>query len=230
MLATVLQAEVDAYVAQFVDERDANGRRLVVRNGSHQPRQVLTSAGAVRVQAPRVNDKRVDPATGERARFASAILPAWCRKSPKVTEVLPLLYRHGLSTSDFGPALGQFLGSSAGLSAPVIDRLCETWQGDPNQRRSAAAAATVTSVQEALALLSGQDDEQLLVAGRLRLAHPQASLEQLGALADPPMTKDAVAGRLRRLLARADRRAVSLGLPTTRAAESPGLLPAVDQG
>jgi len=102
---------------------------------------------------------------------------------------------------------------------------------DPNQRRSAtAAAATVTSVQEALALLTGQNDEQLLVAGRLRLAHPQASLEQLGALADPPMTRDAVAGRLRRLLARADRRAVALGLPTTRAAASPGLLPAVDQG
>ncbi len=61
MLAAALQAEVDAYVAQFVDERDGNGRRLVVRNGSHQSRQVLTSAGAVPVQAPRVNDKRVDP-------------------------------------------------------------------------------------------------------------------------------------------------------------------------
>ncbi len=88
----------------------------VVRQGA---RRMLTSAGAVQVQAPRVNDKRVDPDTGERARFASAILPAWCRKSPKVTEVLPLLYLHGLSTWDFGPALGQFLGSSAGLSAPV---------------------------------------------------------------------------------------------------------------
>jgi len=77
-----------------------------------------------------VNDKRADPDTGERARFSSAILPAWCRKSPKVTEVLPLLYLHGLSTSDFGPALGQFLGSSAGLSAPVIARLTQTWQGE----------------------------------------------------------------------------------------------------
>jgi len=99
----------------------------VVRQGA---RRMLTSAGAVQVQAARVNDKRVDPDTGERARFASAILPAWCRKSPKVTEVLPLLYLHGLSTWDFGPALGQFLGSSAGLSAPVIARLCETWRGE----------------------------------------------------------------------------------------------------
>jgi len=86
MLAEALQAEVDAYIARFVADRDENGRRLVVRNGSHQPREVLTSAGAVEVTAPRVNDRRVDADTGERARFASAILPAWCRKTPKITE------------------------------------------------------------------------------------------------------------------------------------------------
>jgi hypothetical protein len=61
----------------------------VVRNGSHQPREVLTSAGAVGVVAPRVNDRRVDPDTGERHRFCSAILPPWARKTPKITEVLP---------------------------------------------------------------------------------------------------------------------------------------------
>jgi transposase-like protein len=130
MLAEALQAEVDAYIAQFIGERDENGRRLVVRNGSHQPREVLTSAGAVEVTAPRVNDCRIDPDTGARARFASAILPAWCRKTPKITEVLPLLYLHGLSTGDFVPALGQFLGSSAGLSASVITKLTETWKAE----------------------------------------------------------------------------------------------------
>jgi transposase-like protein len=136
MLAEALQAEVDAYVARFAAERDGAGRRLVVRNGHHQPREVLTSAGAVRVRAPRVNDRRVDPETGERARFSSAILPPWCRKTPKITEVLPLLYLHGLSSGDFVPALGQFLGSAAGLSAPVITRLTETWQAE--QRAFAA--------------------------------------------------------------------------------------------
>ncbi len=75
MLAEALAAEVDAYLARFTGERDDNGRRLVVRNGTHQPREVLTSAGAVEVVAPRVNDRRVDPDTGERARFSSAILP-----------------------------------------------------------------------------------------------------------------------------------------------------------
>jgi transposase-like protein len=98
MLAEALQAEVDDYIARFAVERDEGGRRLVVRNGSHQPRRVLTSAGAVEVTAPRVNDRRVDPDTGARMRFCSAILPPWCRKTPKITEVLPLLYLHGLSS------------------------------------------------------------------------------------------------------------------------------------
>ncbi|WP_424534518.1 transposase [Sphaerisporangium viridialbum] len=125
MLAEAFRAEVDAYIAQFADQRDERGRRLVVRNGSHQPREVLTSAGAIELKAPRVNDRRTDPETGERRRFSSAILPPWARKTPKVTEVLPLLYLHGLSSGDFVPALGQFLGSSAGLSSSVITKLTE---------------------------------------------------------------------------------------------------------
>ena len=130
MLAAALQAEVAAYIEQFVDQRDEDGRRLVVRNGYHQAREVLTAAGAVEVKAPRVNDRRVDPDTGERQRFSSAILPAWARKSPQMSEVLPLLYLHGLSTSDFGPALEHFLGSGAGLSATTITRLTAQWQDE----------------------------------------------------------------------------------------------------
>lgn len=130
MLAAALQAEVAAYVEAFADQVDQNGHRLVVRNGSHQGREVTTAAGAVQVRAPRVNDKRTEPVTGERKRFASAILPAWARKSPQVAEVLPLLYLHGLSTSDFGPALEQFLGSSAGLSPATITRLTKDWQDE----------------------------------------------------------------------------------------------------
>jgi transposase-like protein len=136
MLAEALKAEVDAYIAAFADERDEHGRRLVVRNGSHQSREILTAAGAIEVTAPRVNDKRIDPQTGERRRFSSAILPPWARKTPKISEVLPLLYLHGLSSGDFVPALGQFLGSTAGLSAPVITKLTEQWKSD--QRAFAA--------------------------------------------------------------------------------------------
>lgn len=136
MLAGALRAEVDAYIAAFAAERGEDGRRLVVRSGCHQSREVLTSAGAIEVTAPRVNDKRTDPAAGERERFSSAILPAWARKNPEVTGVLPLLYLHGLSSGDFVPALGQFLGSAAGLSAAVITRLTEAWKA--GQRAFAA--------------------------------------------------------------------------------------------
>jgi transposase-like protein len=77
-----------------------------------------------------VNDRRVDEATGERQRFSSKILPPWCRKSPKISEVLPLLYLHGLSSGDFAPALEQFLGSTAGLSSATVTRLTRQWQDD----------------------------------------------------------------------------------------------------
>jgi putative transposase len=130
MLAAALQAEVAAYIDAHADQLDENGHRLVVRNGHHCEREVTTAAGAVPVRAPRVNDKRIDEETGERRRFSSAILPAWARKSPQVAEVLPLLYLHGLSTSDFGAALEQFLGSGAGLSAATITRLTTQWQDD----------------------------------------------------------------------------------------------------
>jgi len=130
MLAAALQAEVAAYVEAFADQVDEAGRRLVVRNGHHAPREVTTAAGAIPVRAPRVNDRRIAETSGERKRFASEILPAWARKSPKVAEVLPLLYLHGLSSGDFAPALEQFLGSGAGLSAASITRLTAQWQDE----------------------------------------------------------------------------------------------------
>jgi putative transposase len=132
MLAAALQAEVGAYIEAFADQVDEHGRRLVVRNGYHRERDVLTAAGAVTVRAPRVNDRRVDADTVQRQRFSSAILPAWARKSPQMNEVLPLRYLHGLSTGDFGAALERFLGSGAGLSAASITRLTAQWQDEAN--------------------------------------------------------------------------------------------------
>ena len=129
MLAAALEAEADAYTAALVDEVDERGHRLVVRNGHARPRVVATGAGPIEVAAPRVNDKRVD-GEGERYRFRSEILAPWCRKSPKVSEVLPLMYLHGMSSGDFAPALGEFFGSEAGLSASVITRLTKSYQDD----------------------------------------------------------------------------------------------------
>jgi putative transposase len=127
MLAEALEAEVEAYVESARDQRDERGHSLVVRNGYAREREVLCGAGAVEVRAPRVNDRRVDK-SGQRRRFKSVILPPYMRRSPKVTEVLPLLYLHGLSSGDFVPALEEFFGSEAGLSSATIIRLSAHWQ------------------------------------------------------------------------------------------------------
>jgi putative transposase len=133
MLATALEAEVDAYVALLAAERDEEGMRLVVRNGHAVARSLVTGAGPIEVRAPRVNDRRVDEVSGQRCRFRSSILPPWARKSPKVAEVLPLMYLHGMSSGDFVPALEEFFGSAAGLSASVITRLTTEWQTERDQ-------------------------------------------------------------------------------------------------
>jgi putative transposase len=129
MIAAALEAEVEQYVGSLAEEVDEGGRRLVVRNGRARERGVTVGSGTVAVRAPRVNDKRVEEATGKRRRFTSRILPAYARRSPKVSEVLPILYLHGLSTGDFQPALRDLLGEDAsGLSASSIQRLTEAWQ------------------------------------------------------------------------------------------------------
>lgn len=124
MLALALEAERRAYLDAHADVVDASGLRTVVGNGHARAREVMTGAGMVEVAAPRVDDRR------EGERFASAILPPYMRRSPKVAEVLPLLYLRGLSTSDFAPALSAFFGSDAGLSASTVQRLTEAWQAE----------------------------------------------------------------------------------------------------
>jgi hypothetical protein len=96
---------------------------------------------------------------------------------------------------------------------------------DANLRRSArAAVAAGARVHRAIEILGDDAPEHLIAAGRLRLTHRQASLEELGSLAEPPLTKDAVAGRIRRLLALADKRAHDLGIPDTEASVTPEML------
>jgi len=96
---------------------------------------------------------------------------------------------------------------------------------DANLRRSArAAVAAGARVKRALEILGDDVPDHLAQAGRLRIDHRQASLEELGALADPPMTKDAIAGRIRRLLAMADKHASDLGIPDTEAELTPDML------
>lgn len=128
MLAAALETEVDEYISSLAGEVDEHGRRLVVRNGRHQPRMMSTAAGGIEIHQPRVDDRRIDPDTGAKIRFRSSLIPPWCRKSPGVSAVLPLLYLHGMSSGDFVPALAEFFGTDAGLSASSITRLTTEWQ------------------------------------------------------------------------------------------------------
>jgi putative transposase len=106
MLIEALQAEVSDYVDLYTGEKEEGGRSLVVRNGKARPRKLTLGCGTVEIEAPRVHDRR------EGERFTSRILPPYMRKSPKVAEVLPILYLRGLSTGDFREALPVLLGKT----------------------------------------------------------------------------------------------------------------------
>jgi transposase-like protein len=145
MIAMALEAEVDEYVDRFAGERGEDGKRLVVRNGRARERRVTVGSGTVAVRAPRVNDKRVDEETGERKRFSSRILPAYARRSPKVNDVLPVLYLRGLSTGDFRPALEQLLGEdAAGLCRRRSAACARTGRPSTSASAPACCASTAT--------------------------------------------------------------------------------------
>ena len=140
MLAVALEEEVAGYIERHQEEVDDRGHRLVVRNGRAEARKVTCGAGTMEVRAPRINDKRVDEG-GCRQRFTSAILPPYMRRSPKVAEVLPVLYLRGLSTNDFSEALPILLGEdAAGLSATNIARLTAVWEQEYRQFRNHSLA------------------------------------------------------------------------------------------
>jgi len=126
MLALALQAEVDEYIRCHGGERDEGGHALVVRNGSSRERTIQCGAGELRIQAPRVNDKRPEH------QFTSSILPPYMRKSPRLEEAVPILYLRGLSTGDFGPALAALLGEETlvGFSPTTVTRLLTVWQDE----------------------------------------------------------------------------------------------------
>lgn len=126
MLMSALEIEAQDFVDRHRDVRDGN-RSLVVRNGQSAERSVTIGSGTVKLSPPRVRDNR--PARSERVKFSSKILPPYMRRSPKVNEVLPVLYLRGLSTGDFQEALhGLFGDEASGLTASNIARLTNTWE------------------------------------------------------------------------------------------------------
>jgi transposase-like protein len=130
MLAQVLIAEADAFVALWKDLKLPDGRDRIVRHGHGPDRTIQTGIGAVEVRRAKVRD-RGDVGTEAKVRFTSAILPKWARRTKSLDALLPVLYLRGVSTGDFQEALTALLGKDApNLSPAVIARLTAEWQAD----------------------------------------------------------------------------------------------------
>lgn len=129
MLQSAIEAEVDEFLTQHSDRRNAEGKRLVVRNGYLPSREILTGAGPLDISQPRVRDRT--PGSDDKVHFSSKILPPYLRRSRSVDELIPWLYLKGISSGDFSNALQSLLGPECpGLSPNVVVRLKEQWTQD----------------------------------------------------------------------------------------------------
>jgi putative transposase len=126
MLAEAIEAEVADWIDAHAHLKDQDGRRQVVRNGSHPERDILTGIGPITVKQPRVLDRR---SPEQRERFTPNVLPPYLRRTKNVDEAIPWLYLKGISTSDFPEALQALFGPDAkGLSANTVTRLKAAWR------------------------------------------------------------------------------------------------------
>ncbi len=123
ILSIALEREVEEYIQKYTKVVDENGHQMVVRNGTHKSRQILTGAGVLEVTQPRVNDRR----PGE--KFTSAILPPYMRKSPTIEKLIPCLYLRGISTNQMQGALEAILGVNCpGFSSSTVSDMLTVWQ------------------------------------------------------------------------------------------------------
>jgi len=127
MLAKAMELEVTEFVEKHKDKVDEDGRRLVVRNGYMDEREIITGIGPVAIKQPRIDDRKLGEL--EKQRFSSKILPRHMRRVPSVNNLIPVLYLKGVSTGDFSEALEAILGREApGLSATNIVRMKSGWE------------------------------------------------------------------------------------------------------
>jgi len=164
LLAQTLEAEVELFISQFAEVRDAQGRRRMVRNGYHSEREIQSGIGAVPVSAPRVRDRMTD--SSARIPFQSAIFPPYLRKTKSLEELIPWLYLKGVSTGDFSDALCALVGKDApGLSPATISRLKAVWQQDFEQwqRQDLSAKRYVYFWVDGIYCNVRMDDKQCLL-------------------------------------------------------------------
>jgi putative transposase len=181
MLAQVLIAEADAFVAMWKDEKLSDGRDRIVRHGHGPHRAIQTGVGPVEVRRAKVRD-RGEVGTEEKIRFSSAILPKWARRTKSLDALLPVLYLRGVSTGDFQEALAALLGKDApNLSPAVISRLTAEWQVDYDtwQKRDLSARRYVYVWADGVYLQARMEDNaecMLVLIG----ATPEGKKELVG--------------------------------------------------
>ena len=181
MLAQVLIAEADCFVAMWKDLKLPDGRDRVVRHGHGPHRTIQTGVGPVEVRRAKVRD-RGDVGAEEKIRFSSSILPKWARRTKSLDALLPVLYLRGVSTGDFQEALSALLGKDApNLSPAVISRLTAEWQTDYDawQKRDLSARRYVYVWADGVYLQARMEDNaecMLLLIG----ATPEGKKELVG--------------------------------------------------
>ena len=181
MLAQVLIAEADAFVAQWKDLQLPDGRDRIVRHGHGPHRAIQTGVGPVEVRRAKVRD-RGEVGTEEKIRFSSSILPKWARRTKSLDALLPVLYLRGVSAGDFQEALAALLGKDApNLSAAVIARLTAEWQVDYDawQKRDLSARRYVYVWADGVYLQARMEDNaecMLVLIG----ATPEGKKELVG--------------------------------------------------
>src|SRR3954466_16027948 len=181
MLAQVLIAEADSFVAVWKDLKLPDGRDRVVRHGHGPHRAIQTGVGPVEVRRAKVRD-RGDVGTEAKIRFTSSILPKWARRTKRLDPPLPVLYLRGVSTGDFQEALTALLGIDApNLSPAVISRLTAQWQGDYDtwQKRDLSARRYVYVWADGVYLQARMEDNaecMLVLIG----ATPEGKKELVG--------------------------------------------------
>jgi transposase-like protein len=181
MLAQVLIAEADAFVALWKDLKLPDGRDRIVRHGHGPQRSIQTGVGPVEVRRAKVRD-RGDVGTKEKIRCTSAILPKWARRTKSLDALLPVLYLRGVSAGDFQEGLAALLGKDApNLSPAVISRLTAEWQADYDawQKRDLSARQYVYVWADGVYLQARMEDNaecMLVLIG----ATPEGKKELVG--------------------------------------------------
>jgi transposase-like protein len=136
LVKMAVMAEFEDYFSQYSHLTDQNGKQLIVRNGYHQERNVMTAAGNIRVKIPRLSDRREGEGKGkgkgkeERLNFHSKVIPPYLRRANEVDDFVPYLYLKGISSGDFSDVLSQLLGEKVSLSAQTVSRLKKKWEAE----------------------------------------------------------------------------------------------------